>query len=238
MAVNKQIITGLTQPDGSPPAAPVFRPPSGLAADLRAAQSFGSKIDDLRTQRDARIRAIKNNKDLTQVAVGAQIKAISDAFDSDIESLVKETFAYCDNAAVVGAQFYTRQACLLRAVADAAVTATDSMLARLRRENAAQLMDEAALAASRGDVVAAGCITIEVGARAETPSDGPGNAPRLTRGQREAINQLLATVPTDAEKVAPMLAAFDILRRETSIRSGAGTPTAKIALALLKQGGA
>ena len=238
MATNSKIITGLSNPDGSPPAAPVFRPASGLAADLRAAQSFSSKIDDLRAQKDARIRAIKNNKDLTQVAVGAQIKAIGDAFDSDIESLVKETFAYCDNAAVVGAQFYTRQACLLRAVADAAVTATDSMLARLRRENAAQLVDEAALAASRGDVVAAGCITIEVGARAETASDGPGNAPRLTRGQRDAINQLLATVPTDAEKVAPMLAAFDILRRETSIRSGAGTPTAKIALALLKQGSA
>jgi hypothetical protein len=235
MAVNKQIITGLSNADGSPPTAPVFRPPSGIAADLRAGQSFGSKIDDLRAQKDARIRAIKNNKDLTQVAVGAQIKAISDAFDSDIESLVKSVNAYCDAAEQVSS-FYTRQACLLRAVADAAVTATDSMLARLRRENAAQLVDEAALAASRGDVVAAGCITIEVGARAETASDGPGNAPRLTRGQRDAINALLATVPTDAEKVTPMLAAFDILRRETSIRSGAGTPTAKIALALLKQG--
>jgi hypothetical protein len=231
MATSQRIITGLSQP-----TPPVFRPKSGLAADLRAVQSFVPKIGDLYEQKDAKIRAIRANKDLTKVAVGAQIAAIGAVFDGDIESLVKQTFAYCDNAATVGTQFYTRQACLLRAVADAAVTATDSMLARLRRESAAQLMDEAALAAARADVVAAGCITIEVAARTEGPGDGPGSAPRLTRGQREAINQLLDTVPTDAEIVGPMLTEFDILRREASIRSGAGTPTAKIALALLKQG--
>jgi hypothetical protein len=212
----------------------VYRPKSGIKQDLAAPQSFGAKIDDLRAQKDAKIRAIKNNKDLTQTAVGAQITAISDVFDSDIESLVKATFAYCDAAAQV-APFFTRQACMLRAVADAAVTATDSMGARLRRESAAQLMDEAALAASRADPVAGGLIIIEVSARTEGPADGPGSAPRLTRGQREAINALLATIPLDSEIVAPMLLEFDILRRETSIRSGAGGPTAKIAVALLKR---
>jgi hypothetical protein len=45
----------------------------------------------------------------------------------------------------------------------------------------------------------------------------------------------LATIPLDSEVVAPMLLEFDILRRETSIRSGAGGPTAKIAVALLKR---
>ncbi|MGD1027024.1 hypothetical protein [Candidatus Binatus soli] len=234
MATNPKIITGLSQADGSPPGPPVFRPKSGIKQDLAAAQSFGAKIDDLRQQKDAKIRTIKNDKDLTQTAVGAQLKAISDVFDSDIESLVKATFAYCDAAAQV-APFFTRQACFLRAVADAAVTATDSMLARLRRESAAQLMDEAALAASRADPVAGGLIMIEVSARTEGPADGPGSAPRLTRGQREAINKLLDTIPLDAEIVAPMLVEFDILRRETSIRAGKGTPTAKIAVALLKQ---
>ncbi len=233
MATNAKIITGLSQPDGSPPAPPVYRFKSGIKQDLAAAKGFGAKIDDLRAQKDAQIRKIRNNKDLTTVAVGAQIQAVSNVFDSDIESLVKATFAYCDAAAQV-APFYTRQACFLRAVADAAVTATDSMGARLRRESFAQLMDEAALAASRADPVAGGLMMIEVTARTEGPGDGPGSAPRVTRGQREAFNALLATIPLDSEIVAPMLLEFDILRRETSIRSGAGGPTAKIAVALLK----
>lgn len=231
-------ITGLSNPDGSPPAAPVFRPPSGMGADLRFVQNAVPKIDDLSQQKDAKIRAIRNNKDLTRVAVGAKIAEISAAYDGEIEALAKSVNEYADAAQAVGDAFYSRQACFMRAVNDAAPTTTESILARVRRVTAPQLMDLAALAAGTGDQVLGGCIMIEVGARTEGPGDGPGTAPRLSRGQREAINNLLATIPTDAEKVQPMLLEFEILRREAAIRSGAATPTAKIALALLKQGSA
>ena len=234
MAIKRKIITGLSQADGSPPAPPVFRPKSRIAADLRFVQSVVPKISDLVAQKDARIQGIRGNKDLTTVAAGAQIAAVEAAFNGDIEALLKSAYAYCD-AAIGVAPFYTREACFIRAVADAAVTATNSMLARLRRENATQLMYEAALAAARKRPVAGGCIMIEVSARTEGPGDGPGSAPKLTRGQREAINRLLDTIPLDSEPVMDMLAEFDILRREAAICSGAGGPTAKIAVALLKQ---
>jgi hypothetical protein len=237
MAMNAKIITGLNNPDGSQPSPPVLRQPSGIEADLRFMQSVVPKIIDQRARTDANNRAIENNKNWTKVAIGAQIAANEAAFKAEAESLVKSAFAYY-TASTQQAAFYTRPACLLRAVANAPVAATESMGARLARETADQLTDEAALAASNRDPVAGGLIMIEVSSRTPGAGDGPGNAPRLTRGQRDAINQLLATIPTDAEKVQPMLLEFEILWRETSIASGARTPTAKIALALLKQGSA
>ena len=234
MATNPKIITGLSQADGSPPAPTMFEKPSGINAKLHYVQDAVPKIGYLFEQKDAQIRKIKNNKDLTTVAVGAKIAEIGAIFDSQIEALLKSVGEYADAGQAIGDAYYSRQACLLREVADAAPTTTQAIGARLRRENASQLMDEAGLAAGRADQVLGGCILIEVGGRTEGGGDGPGNAPRLSRGQREAINDLLATIPTDAEKVQPMLVELDILRREASIRAGNGTPRAKIALGLLK----
>jgi hypothetical protein len=211
----------------------MFEKPSGIAAKLRYVQDAVPKISDLFEQKDAKIRAI-NRRDLTTVAVGAKIAEISAIFDSQIEALLKSVGEYADAGTAIGDAYYSRQACFMRAVADAAPSTTQSILTRLRRESASQLLDEAALAAGRGDEVLGGCILIEIVGRTEGPGDGPGSAPRLSRGQRQGINDLLATIPTDSEKVQPMLVELDILRREASIRAGKGTPTSKIALALLK----
>ncbi len=232
MAVNRKIITGLSNPDGSPPAAAVLRTPTSINTELKVVQDIVPKITDLSAQKDARIRAIKNNKDLTQVAVGAQIKSISDVFDAQIQEFLTMSEAYCA-AAAQQEQFYTREACLQRAVAYGGATITESIFTRLGRENVLQLMNEAALAASNKDQVLVGCIMIEVSARATSAGSRSGV---LTRGQVNDINELLATIPTDSEKVLPMLLEFNILRREAAVRAGKGGPTAKIAVALLKQG--
>jgi hypothetical protein len=222
-----------TEPTAAPPI--YLRDEANITMDLKVAKDHVQLIGDLSARHARTIAELRADKTLRPTVQQERIVAAERAFNEELHEHL-DKIGDITHCAAAQMPFYTRRAALARAQfdKDPGVDATirTAHVMRLSRLSVPSLIEHARLAAARKDAALAACITEELDDR-----DRFGEADRrhVHREQRHQINALLNLVPTEAEKIAPLLAGITLAAREALIASGHADSRDRIALGLARQ---
>ena len=228
-AVVERMIGGETV--GAIPPQPVMKllDVNVITRNIESARKIEPEISALLEKRDKAIAKARSDESVHPEVVKQQVKDLEARTRAGLDALLAKLG---ENAGLLASQreHYSHDRCLRRAEFADPATRTAVMM-RLQRVSPAALVDAARDALASADAASMGCIRDEIDARIDLPQSDPRS---LSREARADLNVLVASVPSDAMKVAALLNEYDLITRRALIASGRATKSVdKIAAGLL-----